>query len=161
MSSTSFSVTPRSGNRRARSLPSVMNAMNAITYIKPYQRRASGPRWKTTGSNCGWTSIALHYLRAEMKNAAGFSAGGVLRRGCALHPGAKVVVRRRALGNHRATAREAEEKERHAGNGEHRRVHLGHGDHSGETGDADAEKHKSCNQGNDLHGTFSRIWICD
>src|SRR5258706_7442590 len=60
MSSTSFSVISPPRPRRTRHLPSTMTAMNAITYMRPYQRTESGPRLKTMGSNCGWVSTERH-----------------------------------------------------------------------------------------------------
>src|SRR6202521_5008822 len=57
MSSTSRGCQPVSRFCRARILPSTTKSTKPTRYISPYQRTASGPTWKATGSNCGWTSI--------------------------------------------------------------------------------------------------------
>src|SRR6266498_1639491 len=57
ISSTSRGCQPVSRFCRARTLPSTTKSTKPTRYISPYQRTASGPTWKATGSNCGWTSI--------------------------------------------------------------------------------------------------------
>src|SRR5260221_7012870 len=91
MSSTSRSVTSNGGPWRTRHFPRTISAMNAMTYITPYHRTASGPRWKTTGSNWGWISTkgflqgqcARHYPAESPRAAAAY-----------LDPGAHVVAAR-------------------------------------------------------------------
>src|SRR6202162_1602911 len=56
MSSTSRGCQPVSRFCRARILPSTTKSTKPTRYISPYQRTASGPTLKATGSNCGWTS---------------------------------------------------------------------------------------------------------
>src|SRR5258708_30458474 len=106
MSSTSRSVMSTGGPWRTRHFPRAISATKARTYITPYHRTASGPRWRATGSNCGWISTkgflreqcARHYPAESPRAAA--SCG-------ALHPGAHVVTAR-PCGHHAAAMRQAE-----------------------------------------------------
>src|SRR5689334_19325429 len=60
----SRSCRPSPKPRRMRHLPSTITAMNASTYMSPYQRIERGPRCNAMGSNCGWTSKAAPSVEA-------------------------------------------------------------------------------------------------
>src|SRR5689334_14416437 len=126
-----------------------------MTYMSPYHRTASGPRWTRTGSNCGWTSKEKSPGRARERPIIPEDGGGEASEV------AQVVAFRghrrqfaAALGaDHHADEAGHDEGDGEAGgHREHAEQHAVHGDTGDEAGHAEGEQHEADHEGSGFHG---------